>query len=247
MQNFIICLIVIFSVSFSCSVIPRDSLDRKQLEALDEIELASLNKANKYSLEDLSNAIEAYNNGQKYLVQGTDDISGFAYNSFIDSIEYAKRAKERAMYLYSKELTDKNTDLIEKNEFFLKSIGIHEKYSIQNYNTLIMLSNENVNLAQRNSSQLFDEINQISVLDTSRVDNPIIEYYTNNNQIFFEKGKPKIRVKQGETLIGISKTYLGSLKFWKEIYELNRANIPDPDTLRAGQKIILPELTEKVR
>lgn len=47
-------------------------------------------------------------------------------------------------------------------------------------------------------------------------------------------------VKAGDTLSGLAKTYLGDLKLWPKIHQLNRAAVPNPDRIRVGQKLKIP-------
>jgi nucleoid-associated protein YgaU len=47
-------------------------------------------------------------------------------------------------------------------------------------------------------------------------------------------------VQEGETLTAISLKYYGTKDRWKEIYEANRSTIPDPNHIKAGQKLIVP-------
>jgi nucleoid-associated protein YgaU len=48
-------------------------------------------------------------------------------------------------------------------------------------------------------------------------------------------------VKAGDTLSTIAARELGSSKRWKEIYELNRARLPDPAKMVVGMKLTLPK------
>ncbi len=50
-------------------------------------------------------------------------------------------------------------------------------------------------------------------------------------------------VRAGETLIAIAQAELGSTTRWSEIWDLNRAALPNPDRLRAGQVLTLPLAT----
>lgn len=45
-------------------------------------------------------------------------------------------------------------------------------------------------------------------------------------------------VKAGQTLCDIAEETLGDRGRWKELYEQNRDRLPNPDTLRAGMKIV---------
>lgn len=45
----------------------------------------------------------------------------------------------------------------------------------------------------------------------------------------------------GDTYVGLSATYLGEGARWKEIWNLNRAQHPDPDTIYVTQVINMPE------
>ncbi len=47
-------------------------------------------------------------------------------------------------------------------------------------------------------------------------------------------------VEEGETLRLIALKYYGSKERWKDIYEANRSSIPDPNTIKAGQKLVIP-------
>ena len=45
---------------------------------------------------------------------------------------------------------------------------------------------------------------------------------------------------EGDSLNSIASLELGDGTRWIEIYQLNRATIPDPDRIRAGQRLLLP-------
>lgn len=45
----------------------------------------------------------------------------------------------------------------------------------------------------------------------------------------------------GDTYVGLSATYLGDGARWKEIWNLNRAQHPDPDTIYVSQTINMPD------
>ncbi|HEX4383078.1 MAG TPA: LysM peptidoglycan-binding domain-containing protein [Myxococcales bacterium] len=49
------------------------------------------------------------------------------------------------------------------------------------------------------------------------------------------------KVKSGETLSGISKSIYGELKHYKEIFEINKDVLKDPDHVKAGQELKLPD------
>lgn len=56
--------------------------------------------------------------------------------------------------------------------------------------------------------------------------------------------KPAARtytVKAGDTLSGIAKEHLGSANDYMRIFELNRDQLTDPDTIKPGQELKLPE------
>ena len=48
-------------------------------------------------------------------------------------------------------------------------------------------------------------------------------------------------VAKGETLSSISSKYYGSADKWKKIYDNNRDIIKDPNSLRPGTKLMLPD------
>lgn len=47
-------------------------------------------------------------------------------------------------------------------------------------------------------------------------------------------------VEDGDTLYGISKRFYGSIQYWKQIREANKALIPFDNRLRAGDTLVLP-------
>lgn len=54
-------------------------------------------------------------------------------------------------------------------------------------------------------------------------------------------GAGKIHVVQrGDTLYKLARQYYNDQSQWRRIYEANRSQIPDPNVLKAGQKVIIP-------
>ncbi|MEB3329800.1 MAG: LysM peptidoglycan-binding domain-containing protein, partial [Candidatus Sericytochromatia bacterium] len=49
-------------------------------------------------------------------------------------------------------------------------------------------------------------------------------------------------VRRGDTLSLIAQDRLGEMERWTEIYEVNAASIDDPDLIRPGQRLLLPEV-----
>ena len=47
-------------------------------------------------------------------------------------------------------------------------------------------------------------------------------------------------VRSGDSLAVIARRELGHEKYWEQIYELNRANLPSPQKLQIGQRLLLP-------
>ncbi|MFH1478447.1 MAG: LysM peptidoglycan-binding domain-containing protein [Candidatus Omnitrophota bacterium] len=47
-------------------------------------------------------------------------------------------------------------------------------------------------------------------------------------------------VQKGDTLQKISQKMYGTVKLWKKIYEKNKDTIKSPDTIKPGQKLIIP-------
>lgn len=48
-------------------------------------------------------------------------------------------------------------------------------------------------------------------------------------------------VQKDETLFGISRDYYGSGDQWERIFEANRSVLSDPDKLRPGMKLLIPD------
>ncbi len=55
-------------------------------------------------------------------------------------------------------------------------------------------------------------------------------------------GTGSITVQRGDTLWSLSARYLGDPTRWPEFHAANRAALPDPDRLKAGQRLTLPPL-----
>ncbi len=53
-------------------------------------------------------------------------------------------------------------------------------------------------------------------------------------------GAPTIRVQRGDTLSEIAERELANANRWREIFELNRDVIEDPDEIFPGQVLVLP-------
>lgn len=47
-------------------------------------------------------------------------------------------------------------------------------------------------------------------------------------------------VQRGDTLYKLARQYYNDQSQWRRIYEANRNQLPDPNVLKAGQKIIIP-------
>ena len=54
-------------------------------------------------------------------------------------------------------------------------------------------------------------------------------------------GKTSYTVQKGDSLYNIAKKYLGDGRRWKEIYNLNKDKIKNPNLIYAGQKLTLPK------
>ena len=48
-------------------------------------------------------------------------------------------------------------------------------------------------------------------------------------------------VGQGDNLGNISRKYYGEFKRWKDIAEANKEILPDPNKLKIGMKLVIPE------
>ncbi|MCO6436964.1 MAG: LysM peptidoglycan-binding domain-containing protein [Phycisphaerae bacterium] len=48
------------------------------------------------------------------------------------------------------------------------------------------------------------------------------------------------QVAKGDTLFGLARLYYNDQRRWKDIYEANRAALPDPNRIRVGQKLVIP-------
>ena len=47
-------------------------------------------------------------------------------------------------------------------------------------------------------------------------------------------------VQKGDTLSKIAKNVYGDASRWKEIWEMNKAQIPNPDLIHPGQQLTMP-------
>lgn len=61
--------------------------------------------------------------------------------------------------------------------------------------------------------------------------------------VFAPAGEPKTyKVQKGDTLSEISQKVYGKAKYWKNIFDANQPALSDPNKLRAGMTLILPEI-----
>ncbi len=58
-------------------------------------------------------------------------------------------------------------------------------------------------------------------------------------------GDRVITVRRGDTLSSIAERELGSSARWDDIFQVNRAQLSDPDELAVGMRLVLPEQNEK--
>ena len=65
--------------------------------------------------------------------------------------------------------------------------------------------------------------------------------------LLLDDGSPAYRVGARETLSEISERFLGRSTRWVEIYELNRSVLADPNTLKPGLVLALPEDATEVQ
>lgn len=55
-------------------------------------------------------------------------------------------------------------------------------------------------------------------------------------------GGPRIYiVKKGDSLSKIAKEMYGDMKLWKKIFEANKDTIKNPDLIRIGQQLTIPD------
>lgn len=74
------------------------------------------------------------------------------------------------------------------------------------------------------------------------------ERHTLKNHPDFVEVKPAVRahhVQQNETLSDISKKYYGTVRHWRLIYEHNKSVLPNPNVVREGVRIVIPDLPQK--
>jgi len=79
--------------------------------------------------------------------------------------------------------------------------------------------------------------------DTPRSAEPASEIRTTNNEQLTTNTKQSQRihiVQKGDTLSSISAKYYGSVRQWRKIVLANRDNLPDPNRLTPGIKLIIP-------
>ena len=108
--------------------------------------------------------------------------------------------------------------------------------------------------------------NQTYVIDTQTVQTPESFSADNKQKDYAQSGNTSIEttpeniervnktkpikfhiVKQGETLSSISEFHYKTSKNWKIILDANRDVLSNPDKLKAGMKLIIPELESQNR
>ncbi len=70
--------------------------------------------------------------------------------------------------------------------------------------------------------------------------NPKLENRTPEQKAETTGGRVYV-VQEGDTLGRIATSELGSAGRWKDIYQLNKAIIADPESIRVGQRLVLPD------
>jgi nucleoid-associated protein YgaU len=59
------------------------------------------------------------------------------------------------------------------------------------------------------------------------------------------KASPTYTVKAGDTLSKIAKEHLGDANAYPQIFEANRDQLTDPDKIRPGQVLKMPQMTKR--
>ena len=59
------------------------------------------------------------------------------------------------------------------------------------------------------------------------------------------RGDRMITIRRGDTLSSLAERTLGSSARWKDIFQINRAQLSDPDELAVGMRLVLPEQKQK--
>jgi len=83
--------------------------------------------------------------------------------------------------------------------------------------------------------------NQVLSIENPDTNN---EQQTSNNELRTMNTELTQRihiVQRGDTLSSISAKYYGSSKQWRKILTANRNNLPDPNRLSPGTKLIIPD------
>jgi nucleoid-associated protein YgaU len=89
------------------------------------------------------------------------------------------------------------------------------------------------------SSDLSSEVITKEENRVSSIENPDTNDQT---QTANAQQQPRIHIVQkGETLSSISAKYYGTVRQWRKIVAANRSNLPDPNHLVPGAKLIIPQ------
>ncbi|MGD0571556.1 MAG: LysM peptidoglycan-binding domain-containing protein [Sedimentisphaerales bacterium] len=89
------------------------------------------------------------------------------------------------------------------------------------------------------SSDLSSEVITKEENRVSSIENPDTNDQT---QTANAQQQPRIHIVQkGDTLSSISAKYYGTVRQWRKIVAANRSNLPDPNHLVPGAKLIIPQ------
>jgi len=48
-------------------------------------------------------------------------------------------------------------------------------------------------------------------------------------------------VQPGDTLYKLARKYYGDQRFWRKIWQANLDKVPDPNTIKVGEELVIPE------
>ena len=97
-----------------------------------------------------------------------------------------------------------------------------------------------VNLNQQQASRASEQTEQATVVGPQQQSVKNVAFESVHGEQIYQAQKFYI-VRQGDTLSKISKRYYGSPKKWHRIYEANRGVLEDPDVLKPGSKLRIPQ------
>ncbi len=164
-------------------------------------------------------------------------------------------ASDSSLCLLAEEDTDEFNSLLrptlEDNiipiEYFVEEQRIIEKFDSKKRIKSILVRDEPADyvsfyISLTNEMNMYGSSHELKIIDAGSRDTVFTAPHrsikvVNSNRLFTHK------IMANDSLYKLAKRYYNDGSKWTEIYQANKNEMPDPDSLKIGQELVIPKIT----